>query len=56
MIDKQLEEQLFRFYLMAAGVLVFREPNAQDDVEEAEPPLIEIPGRPLSETVIEERR
>lgn len=52
------EEEAFRLFLITKGVLVNREPVAspEEPRDDSEPPLVEIHGKPLSQTVIEERR
>ena len=52
------EEEAFRLFLITKGVLLNREPVETPDEQgdDSEPPLVEIHGNPLSQTVIEERR
>lgn len=51
-------EEAFRLFLITKGVVLNREPieTYDEQYDEAEPPLVEIRGKPLSQTVIEERR
>ncbi len=50
-----MTEDEFARHLAAKGIISFPDPSAEDDEDDDWEP-VEIPGQPLSEMIIEERR